>query len=252
MRLTNSGNVGIGTTAPTHLLDVRGQTRMTTGGNYDVWIQGGAATSGDTRHLAILGQVAQDKLYINYSSEYTNGTVIGGDTVMQGSVGIGMTPSRTLDVNGTTRTQVLEIVGGSDLSEKFDITTVGTEPQPGHVVCIDPENPGKLIVSTKAYDRTVAGIISGAGGVTTGMTMGQQGSVANGSQPVALTGRVYAWADASNGAIEPGDLLTTSDIAGHLMKVTDFERSHGAVLGKAMTRLAAGQRGLVLVLVGLQ
>ena len=62
---------------------------------------------------------------------------------------------------------------------------------------------------------------------------------------------VYAWADASTTRIEPGDLLTTSDIPGHLMKVMDHPRAQGAILGKAMTSLEQGT-GMVLVLVSLQ
>ncbi len=81
--------------------------------------------------------------------------------------------------------------------------------------------------------------------------MGQSMSVADGALPVALTGRVYCWADASGGHIEPGDLLTTSTTAGHAMKASDPALSHGTVIGKAMTALDSG-RGLVLVLVNLQ
>jgi hypothetical protein len=62
---------------------------------------------------------------------------------------------------------------------------------------------------------------------------------------------VYCWCDASGGAIEPGDMLTTSDTPGHAMKVTDYPRAQGAIIGKAMTSLEEG-RGLVLVLVNLQ
>jgi hypothetical protein len=68
---------------------------------------------------------------------------------------------------------------------------------------------------------------------------------------VALTGRVYCWADASDGPIQPGDLLTTSNVPGHAMKVTDHGQAQGAIIGKAMTGLEAS-RGLVLVLVSLQ
>jgi hypothetical protein len=119
------------------------------------------------------------------------------------------------------------------------------------VACIDTENPGKLLVSSKAYDRTVAGIISGAGGVQPGMLMGQSGSKADGDYPVALTGRVYCKADASYGQIQPGDLLTTSDTPGYVMKVSDYDRAHGATIGKAMSSLDEGT-GLVLTLVSLQ
>jgi hypothetical protein len=158
-----------------------------------------------------------------------------------------------IDESGTTQVQVLQITGGSDLSEQFEIqgNQANLLPSPGMVVCIDPEHPGKLIVSTKAYDRTVAGIISGAGGIKPGMLMGQSDSASDGWYPVALVGRVYVWADASYGSIEPGDLLTTSDTPGHAMKVTDYERAKGAIIGKAMSSLEEGQ-GLILVLVTLQ
>jgi hypothetical protein len=119
------------------------------------------------------------------------------------------------------------------------------------VVCINPQCPGDLIISNTAYDRRVAGVISGAGDLKPGMLMGQKGTVADGSRPVALTGRVYCWADAADDPIEPGDLLTTSQMPGHAMKVSDYSRAQGAVLGKAMTPLRSGQ-GLVLVLVALQ
>jgi hypothetical protein len=97
----------------------------------------------------------------------------------------------------------------------------------------------------------VAGIISGAGDVKQGMMMGQTGTLADGQHPVALTGRVYVWADATRGAIKPGDLLTTSATPGHAMKVSHSARAQGAILGKAMTALKSG-KGLVLVLVTLQ
>jgi hypothetical protein len=157
------------------------------------------------------------------------------------------------DFNGDGRitTQELEITGGSDLSEQFDIKSVHETIRPGMLVCIDPERPGELVMSTKAYDRTAAGVVSGAGGVKPGMLMGQKGTKADGRHPVALTGRVYCMVDASHGAIKPGDLITTSDTPGHGMKVEDHTRAQGAIIGKAMTPLASG-KGLVLVLVSLQ
>jgi hypothetical protein len=153
--------------------------------------------------------------------------------------------------SGRISTGVLQITGGSDLSEQFDIRAPEGEPKPGYVVSIDPESPADLCLARHAYDRRVAGVISGAGGVRPGMLMEQAGSEAAGAHPVALTGRVYCWTDASYGAVEPGDLLTTSDTPGHAMKVRDHSRAQGAILGKAMTSLQEGT-GLVLVLVTLQ
>lgn len=148
-------------------------------------------------------------------------------------------------------TQVLEITDGSDLSENFDIKAIHDDLKPGLIVCIDPANPGRLVTSSSAYDRTVAGIVSGAGGVRPGMLMGQRGTVADGKYPVALTGRVYCWVDAGQGAIQPGDLITTSDTPGHGMKASDPQKCNGAIIGKAMTKLESG-KGLVMVLVSLQ
>ena len=147
--------------------------------------------------------------------------------------------------------RVLTITGGSDFSEMFDVRSE-IKVKPGMVVAIDPENPGSLVPSSQAHDRRVAGIISGAGGVATGMTMGQQGTMADGEYPVALTGRVYCLVDATDAAIEPGDMLTTSSTVGHAMKVDDPDSAAGAIIGKAMTSLDNGEKGLVLVLVNLQ
>ena len=166
---------------------------------------------------------------------------------------------KALRVEGVGSIAVVEITGGSDFSENFDISSEDqtsskallAEIRPGLLVSIDAKNPGKLAISQRAYDRLAAGIISGAGDIKPGIVMGQEGSIANGTHPVALTGRVYCWADASYGAIKPGDLLTTSRTPGHAMKVTNHAKSQGAVIGKAMTGLKSG-KGLVLVLVTLQ
>lgn len=149
------------------------------------------------------------------------------------------------------RVDVIEVMGGADLSERFDVRTSGGQIEAGMVVSIDPESAGGLAVSGEPYDRRVAGVVSGAGGVRPGMLMGQHDTAADGAHPVALTGRVYCWADAAFGAIEPGDLLTTSATPGHAMAVTDHAAAQGAIIGKAMTALHDG-KGLVLVLVSLQ
>ncbi len=156
-----------------------------------------------------------------------------------------------IDAEGRIRTHELEITGGADLSEQFDIDGAGAAIEPGMVVCIDATNPGKLTISRRAYDPTVAGIVSGAGGVKPGMLMGQKGTKADGEHPVALTGRVYVRVTTDNGPVQPGDMLTTSDTPGVAMKATDRDRAFGSTIGKAMSSLESGE-GLVLVLVNLQ
>ena len=120
----------------------------------------------------------------------------------------------------------------------------------GTVVVIDDENPGKLMRSTKAYDKRVAGMISGAGNIRPGITLTQNGNIKVG-QHIALSGKVYVLATTENGPIKPGDLLTTSNIAGYSMKATDRKNLVGSVIGKSMSSLEKGE-GLILVLVNLQ
>ncbi len=167
------------------------------------------------------------------------------------------TPTATLDVVGTTKTHVLQITGGSDLAEPFPASpSPSVEPRPGLILSIDPEHPGALRVATEPYDTKVAGVYSGANGLATGMLMGQEGcdltGSSQGSIPLAMTGRVWVYADSSNGTILPGDRLTTSGLKpGHAMRVSDDTRSIGAVIGKAMTPVDS-ETGMVLVLVNLQ
>jgi hypothetical protein len=166
-----------------------------------------------------------------------------------GGVGINTSnPQAPLDVNGNARVCVLTITGGCDLAEPFELSH--KDIPKGSVVVIDEENPGRLKLSDRAYDTRVAGIVSGANGIQPGLTLSHQ-SLGDSGQNVALSGRVYVQADASTAPIKPGDLLTTSDLPGHAMKVTDHGQAQGAILGKAMTGLKEG-RGMVLVLVSLQ
>ncbi len=151
--------------------------------------------------------------------------------------------------DGRTTCKELYLTGGSDLAEPFQMSEDRELPK-GALVVIDENNPGHLKLSDCAYDKRVAGVISGAGGVKVGLTLAQDGIFDQG-QNVAISGRVYCLADASHGSISPGDMLTTSATPGHAMKVDDYQRAYGSVIGKAMTPLEDGQ-GLVLVLVSLQ
>ncbi len=236
MKIVDSGHVGIGTVSPSVRLHVEGgnDTAPAGGGFLVLGSVTGANLSFDNNEIMARSNGSISTLHLNADG----GIVSIGQNAGSGSL---------------LQTRVLQITGGADLAESFDVIADDDQAiEPGMVVCIDPSNPGKLIPSTRAYDCTVAGVISGAGGVNSGMIMGQEGSLAEGAHPVALTGRVYVMVDASIAAITPGDLLTTSDVPGHAMKAADRERRDGAVIGKAMTGLPRGERGLVLVLISLQ
>jgi hypothetical protein len=150
---------------------------------------------------------------------------------------------------GVATVQILEITGGTDLAEYFAVQS-DADIEPGTVMVIDDCDPGKLKISSAPYDRKVAGVVSGAGGIKAGMVL-QNSRAACPAIPVALTGRVYCKADASSDEIDIGDLLTTSSTPGHAMKAADDGAARGAILGKALTRLRAGT-GLILLLGSLQ
>ncbi len=154
-----------------------------------------------------------------------------------------------LFVDGFAKVKTLQILGGADIVEGFDTKTDAAR-QPGTVLVIDEKHAGDLRESDAPYDRKVAGVVSGAGGVDAGIRLGHEGKL-DGATLVAMTGRVYVKCSSENGAIRPGDLLTTSSTSGHAMRATNHDLAGGAVIGKAMSSLDA-RTGLVLVLVNLQ
>jgi hypothetical protein len=151
-------------------------------------------------------------------------------------------------VNGDIKvTGDIFLTGGADCAEEFDILSAESI-EPGTVMVID--NEGALRASEKAYDKRVAGVISGAGNYHPGITLDKQKESEN-RLPLALTGKVYCKVDAKCGPVEVGDLLTTSHTIGHAMKAEDRDKAFGSVIGKALHKLEDG-RGLIPILVALQ
>lgn len=221
------GRVGIGSTAPATRLHVEGgsDAEPTSGGFLTLGSTNSSNLVFDNNEIMARTNGVPSTLYLNFD---------GG----------------TVDISGAdvTKVKVLEVVG-ADLAERFPFTD-GERPEPGTVVMIDETNAGHLCTARGAYTRKVAGVISGANNLPAGSIMGNLPGHAD-APALALSGRVWVRCDASATAIEVGDLLTTSDTPGHAMTATDVARSHGAVIGKAMTALPRGKSGLVLVLVNL-
>ncbi len=134
----------------------------------------------------------------------------------------------------------------ADCAEEFETDDDGTEP--GSVMVA--RQGSRVARADRAYDRRVVGVVSGAGGFRPAIVLGHRKS-SHRRVPVAVLGRVECMADASYGAVEVGDLLTTSETSGHAMRVTDYSAAMGAVVGKALSPLPEG-RGLVETLVTLR
>ncbi len=242
------GKVGIGTVSPQAGLHLKGSGFP----NSFMYLEGNAGTDagirlydGATAKWHMFNNATQDALWI-YNSDASHTVFYAEQST--GRVGIGTTsPAAKLHVAGTARVDTLQITG-ADVAEKFPVSE---EVEPGMVVTIDTENQGQLCLSRGAYNRCVAGIVSGANSLPTGAILGNLPGHED-AVPIALNGRVWVYCDSTEKAIGPGDLLTTSLRAGHAMAVTDYTKAHGSVLGKAMTSLEKGQTGLVLTLINLQ
>ncbi|MCP3960490.1 MAG: hypothetical protein GY719_21810 [bacterium] len=138
-------------------------------------------------------------------------------------------------------------VPNADCAEDFRVAADAVL-EAGDVVVFD--RSAALRLSEREYDRRVAGVVSGAGDTRPGIVLGRDAK-AEGRLPVALVGRVNCKVDAAFGAIDVGDLLTTSPRPGHAMKADDPARAFGAVLGKALSPLDRGE-GMIPVLVALR
>ena len=239
MTIRGSGKIGINNSNPQTVLHVSGDT---TSGSFIV--DNGSAAGGFFEFRSA-GNTPHFLSNVNGSLRLTNGTI--EELLIDGATG-------NATFANEVSAAVIEIRGaGNDLAEGFKVNSESVEVKPGMVVAISPDKPGEMELSTKPYQRTVAGIISGAGDKHVGLQLGNAEEVARGElTPVALTGQVWCHVDTTTAAIQPGDLLTTSATVGHAMKVSDHVKAQGAIIGKAMTALPKGQRGLVLVLVTLQ
>ncbi len=250
MRIDAVGNVGINTPSPESNLHIGGTTSnillfgntMANGDGLRVHYNqpyriGGIDVKGSSLRLrgesGATGVGATDRLVIDLTN---------------GNVGIGTTePGEKLEVNGNISTNGDIRLTNADCAEEFDICET-EQIEPGTVMVLGEE--GKLEQSQKAYDKRVAGVVSGAGGYKPGIVLDKQKS-GNTRKPIALLGKVFCKMDAKYGAIEVGDLLTTSPTPGHAMKADDPLRAFGTVIGKALRALPEGQE-LIPILIALQ
>jgi hypothetical protein len=139
------------------------------------------------------------------------------------------------------------VLNNADCAEEFDVSE-SASTEPGDVLVIDKE--GTLRKSTEAYDKKVAGVISGADGLNPAIILNKKHLRPN-RMPVAMFGKVSCKVDANYAEIELGDMLTTSPTPGYAMKAIDTSKAFGSVIGKALRGLKSG-KSLIPILMALQ
>lgn len=274
----SNGNVGIGTTSPASTLDVHGMMQSTVSGDV-----GGVValynplktTSGTASIWKIFNMTNGYGNSMQFWAYDTIGCTTGGLcasrlTLMDnGNVGIGTTnPGAKLEVDGsikltassggsitfqdgtTQSTAFIPANCGADYAESVDVTGDRTKYEPGDILVIDPDAPGKFLKSNQAYSTLVAGIYSTKPGFV-GRLHPEDAQTDKTEVPMAMVGRVPTKVTAENGPIKVGDLLVSSSTLGYAMKGTDRSQMLGAVIGKALGSLDSGT-GVILVLVTLQ
>jgi hypothetical protein len=284
MRISPAGNVGVGTTAPTFLLDVMGSTNtpfrvrdaagreyFSTGtrtGPVPTWVAPVASIAGgrlivdsttpDGNNDTLIRRFVNSMIFNPSDHPTLPGALIvrqvGGyaglfvDQQTNGNVGIGTTaPMSKLHVAGNITVDGNINAKYQDVAEWVPSTQ---KLNAGTVVILDVERDNHVAASLTSYDTRVAGVISAQPGIS----LGEKGE---GKVLVATTGRVKVRVDATRGAIKVGDLLVTSEVAGVAMKSQPLDlggvpiHRPGTLIGKALESLEKGT-GEILVLLSLQ
>jgi hypothetical protein len=200
----------------------------------------GVADGGDGHHIGVYGKSVSNFGVYAESAAHVGLLATGGHLAGQFDGAV--------QVNGDLLVSGDVQLINADFAEDFDVAAAAPVA-PGTVMVLGDD--GALRPSTRAYDRRVAGIVSGAGDYRPGIVLDRRAADRPGRQAVALLGKVYCKVDAGYGAVAVGDLLTTSPRPGHAMKAADPARAFGAVLGKALRSQREGL-GLIPVLVTLQ
>ncbi len=138
---------------------------------------------------------------------------------------------------------------GADFAEVLP-AAAGLEP--AEVLVIGPD--GKLTRSSRPFQTNVVGVYSTKPGFVGGSG---PDSDLTGKIPLAVVGIVPVKASAENGAIHPGDSLTSSATPGHAMRADSITVDgitfypSGVIIGKALENLDKGS-GVIQMLVILQ
>lgn len=230
------GNVGVGANFPSAKLHVVG----------DVLVDGGINISGTQPlrvghgHLGFASYPGVDGTYLELrGTNYGQYIDFSNDLAADYDARLILESDDLLAVQGATlQVPAIKIVGGADIAERFHSND--EDIRPGMVVRYAADGSQKVELCSKGCDPLVAGVVSEAGGVNSGLVLEQVGTRASGNHTVAILGRVKVWADATDGPIGVGDILVSSEKRGFAKRSADPSSATGAIIGKATSNLPSG------------
>jgi len=179
-------------------------------------------------------------------------TGVGGNNITF-STPFEITKNSAINMTGTV-TVIGDVSVSGNIAAKYqdvaEWVPSASDLEVGTVVVLDPSTSNQVMAATRAYDTTVAGVVSAAPGLVLGEKSAEK-------EMIATTGRVRVKVDATKHAVKIGDLLVSSTEKGYAMVSTpmkvrgaEFHRP-GTIIGKALEALPNG-KGEILVLLSLQ
>jgi len=251
-----SGNVGIGTSNPVLLLDIRGQVRIGDSASALLNLGSGGA-------FGYMSATGSEWLWVSPPNGNVSFQISGGgngfvirDTnsnavfsaLQNGRIGVGTSsPATKFHVAGDAQIDGNIAAKYQDVAEWVPATE---KLAAGTVVVIDDTATNRVRPASHAYDTRIAGVVS----AHPGLLLGEEGET---KLKVAHSGRVRVKVDAQRRPIAAGDLLVSSPTSGYAMRsepvTVDGIAIHrpGTLIGKALEALETGQ-GEILVLLMLQ
>jgi hypothetical protein len=249
LRITSSGNVGIGTSSPsakTHINNTADQPALR------------IDSSAGTNALEIYNTEGGQNLI--FRVERTTGNVYAAGSFNPGGADVAeyilasepLEPGDVVELDPHNPKHyrkvrepysplvagVISTAPGFVLGAKLSAERPLPQPLPGTERGALPPSPPSPLPSEGEGSRGVRGLGKGAGGL--GLEPGER-------PLLALLGRVLVKATTESGPIRPGDLLTSASKPGYAMRCVDVTHCEGAIIGKALEALDKGE-GVILVL----
>jgi len=226
------------------------QANASTAGDLKISVTAPAGSTCSIGFSDAEGATSQDNLGCGVASQLIPGNALADKYIISGTVTAGGT-SGTIALNWAQfaasgnlimyrgASVVAYRIGGADLAEVY--YTDDNSISNGDIVALASTGVSQVKKTSIPYQTSTLGIISTKPGLVIGETDGTGKPVI-----VGLSGRVPVKVSNLNGAIKPGDYITTSSISGVGMKATD----PGYVIGKALTALPEStEQGEVIVFI---